>query len=94
MLVSCLVYSSNLKMAGICSSETLVDFQRTTRRYIPEDKNLDVISSAGKVCYIRLTVSPHFLLSLVEMWWNQFRASGAFTFNTLGNYYKTSSDED
>jgi hypothetical protein len=28
------------------------------------------------------------------MWWNQFRASGAFTFNTLGNYYKTSSDED
>jgi hypothetical protein len=30
MLVSCLAYSSTLKMEVICSSETLVDFQQTT----------------------------------------------------------------
>jgi hypothetical protein len=30
-------YSSTLKMEAICSSETSVDFQRTTRRYMPED---------------------------------------------------------
>jgi hypothetical protein len=36
MPVSCLPYSSTLKMEAVCSSETSVDFQRTTRRYIPE----------------------------------------------------------
>jgi hypothetical protein len=34
-LVSCSAYST-LKMEAICSSETLVDFQRTTQRYVPE----------------------------------------------------------
>jgi hypothetical protein len=29
-----------LQMEAICSSEKLVDFQRTTRRYIPEDNTL------------------------------------------------------
>jgi hypothetical protein len=37
-VVSCLAYSSTLKTEAICSSETSVDFQRTTRRYISEDK--------------------------------------------------------
>jgi hypothetical protein len=37
---SCSAYSSNLKMEETCSSETSVDFQRPTRRYIPEDKTL------------------------------------------------------
>jgi hypothetical protein len=37
MLLSCLAYSSTLKMKAQCTSETLVDFQHTTRRYIPED---------------------------------------------------------
>jgi hypothetical protein len=36
-LVSCLAYSSTLKMEAICSSETSVGFHGTTRRYIPED---------------------------------------------------------
>jgi hypothetical protein len=40
MLASCSAYSSTLKMQAICSSEMLVDFQRTTRRYIPEDSTL------------------------------------------------------
>jgi hypothetical protein len=39
-LVSCSTYSSILNMEAICSSETSVDFQWTTRRYIPEDRTL------------------------------------------------------
>jgi hypothetical protein len=35
-----LVYSSTLKMEETCSSETSVDFQQTTQRYILEDKTL------------------------------------------------------
>jgi hypothetical protein len=35
MLVSCMAYFSTLKMEATCSSETPVDFQRTTRCYIP-----------------------------------------------------------
>jgi hypothetical protein len=42
MPVSCSVYSSTLKMEAICSSETSVYFQRTTRLYIPEDSTLRV----------------------------------------------------
>jgi hypothetical protein len=37
---SCLAYSSTLKMKETCSSETLVDFIRTIRRCIPEDRTL------------------------------------------------------
>jgi hypothetical protein len=40
MLISCLAYFSTLKMEAACSSETPVDFQRTTWRYIPEDRTL------------------------------------------------------
>jgi hypothetical protein len=39
-LVSCSPYSSTVKMKAICSPETSVDFQRTTRRCIPEDSTL------------------------------------------------------
>jgi hypothetical protein len=39
MLVSCLAYSSTLKIET-CSSETSVYFQRTARRYIPSDGTL------------------------------------------------------
>jgi hypothetical protein len=38
-------YSSTLKMEEICSSETSVDFQRTTRRVIPKDKAQDIRKS-------------------------------------------------
>jgi hypothetical protein len=43
MLVSCSASSSTLKMKAICSSETSVDMQRTTRRYIPEESTLVLI---------------------------------------------------
>jgi hypothetical protein len=36
-LVPFLAYSSKVKMKAICSSETSVDVQWTTRRYITED---------------------------------------------------------
>jgi hypothetical protein len=36
-LVSCLTYSSIVKVEATCSSETSIDFQWPTRRYIPED---------------------------------------------------------
>jgi hypothetical protein len=39
-LVSCSAYSLTLKMEETYSSETSVDFQLTTRRYIPEDSAL------------------------------------------------------
>jgi hypothetical protein len=35
--ISCLACFSNLKMEGTCTSETSVDVQLTTSRYIPED---------------------------------------------------------
>jgi hypothetical protein len=35
-MVSCLASSSTLKMEATCSSVTVVDFQRTTRRHIPK----------------------------------------------------------
>jgi hypothetical protein len=40
MLVSCLAYYSTLKMEAICSSETYVDLNRTTRRFILDDRTL------------------------------------------------------
>jgi hypothetical protein len=43
-LVSCSAYSSTLKMEVLCSSETLDDFQRTTRSYIPEDSTCHRLS--------------------------------------------------
>jgi hypothetical protein len=40
MLVSWLAYFSTLKIEAKCSSETSVDFQRTTWRYMPEYRTL------------------------------------------------------
>jgi hypothetical protein len=40
MLVSCLAYSSILKMEAICFPEASVVFQRTTQCYTPEDRTL------------------------------------------------------
>jgi hypothetical protein len=40
MLVSCVAYSSTLKMEVTCCFKTLADFQQTTQQYIPENRNL------------------------------------------------------
>jgi hypothetical protein len=42
MWASSLTYSLTLKMEVTCSSETSVDFQRTTWHYIPEDRTLKI----------------------------------------------------
>jgi hypothetical protein len=38
MLVSCLAFSSTLKMAATCSTKMSVDFHQTAQHYIPEEK--------------------------------------------------------
>jgi hypothetical protein len=49
-LVSCSAYNSTLKMEATCSSETSVDIQRTTWRYIPEYSTLQLVLSIKKSC--------------------------------------------
>jgi hypothetical protein len=57
-LVSCSAYFSTLKMEEIFFSETSVDFQWTTRRYIPEDRTLNkMLLSDFSRKYFKL--SPH-----------------------------------
>jgi hypothetical protein len=50
ILVSCLVYSSTLKMEAIFSSKTEVDFQRSTRRYIPQDRTPPPVPNFNRIC--------------------------------------------
>jgi hypothetical protein len=42
MLVSCMAYSLILNMEATRSSETSVDFHRSTRSYIPKDRTLQL----------------------------------------------------
>jgi hypothetical protein len=42
-MVSCLAYSLTLKMEAICSFVMSVDFQRTTRRHVSEDRTLQLL---------------------------------------------------
>jgi hypothetical protein len=42
MLVSCLAYSSTLKVEAISYYETSVDFHRTSLCHIPEDRTLQL----------------------------------------------------
>jgi hypothetical protein len=48
ILVSFSAYST-LKMEATCSSETLVDFRWTKRRYIPQDRALDIHISFDRI---------------------------------------------
>jgi hypothetical protein len=47
MPVSCLAYSLTLKMEVTCSSEVSAEYQRTTRRCIPEVMALNFQSSCN-----------------------------------------------
>jgi hypothetical protein len=55
LLVSCLGYSSSLKMET-CSSEMSVDFQQTTRRYILEDRTLHNYGCENLLSYLYKTL--------------------------------------
>jgi hypothetical protein len=47
-------------MEAICSSEKSVDFQRTARRYIPEDRNLLNFSSYSEHYVVPAPISTIF----------------------------------
>jgi hypothetical protein len=47
MLISCSTYIWTLKMEAIYSSETSVGFHQTTRRYVPEDRSLQMSESVA-----------------------------------------------
>jgi hypothetical protein len=47
---ACFTNSSTPKMQATCSSETSVDFQRTTRRYIPENWTLELSTLFVIIC--------------------------------------------
>jgi hypothetical protein len=55
-IVSCLAFSSTLKMPATCSSET-VEFQRTTWHYIPEYRTLHKHSCEDLKTYTMLVLS-------------------------------------
>jgi hypothetical protein len=54
IMVGRLAHSSNLKMGATCFSETSVDFQRTTRRHIPEEKTLYLLSFTEEPSNVRI----------------------------------------
>jgi hypothetical protein len=45
-----LVYSMTLKVEAKCSSETSVDFQRTTWLHMAEDRTLSTDAIARRIC--------------------------------------------
>jgi hypothetical protein len=61
LLVSCLAYSSTLKMDAKYSSETSAGFQRTIRRYIPEDRTQD----SASLFFSPYTFVPHCVSRIV-----------------------------
>jgi hypothetical protein len=68
MFISRFVLSSNLKVEAICSSEASVDFQRTTRRSIPEDRTLH-----DHRCHnLKSYVYPKYLWGYVIIWIDNF----------------------
>jgi hypothetical protein len=50
MFVTCLVYSSTLRMEATCTSETSADFQWATWHYISEDRTLQEQSLTKNFC--------------------------------------------
>jgi hypothetical protein len=62
LLVGLLDFSSTLKMEAICSSETSVATQRTTRPHIPEDDTLHNHGCENLKSYIILEPFPNHLL--------------------------------
>jgi hypothetical protein len=64
MLVLCMAYSSTLKKEETCPSETSFDFQRTTWRYIPEDRTLNKYNNLHVTYSFIETLNPLVLLFL------------------------------
>jgi hypothetical protein len=60
-LVSFLAYFSSIKMEAICSSETSVEFQQTTRRCIPVDRTVHNNRCENLKSYTLTEVCRYFL---------------------------------
>jgi hypothetical protein len=61
----------NLEDEGDISPEILIDFQRTTRRYIPEDTNLHLgtcLNLFFPVSTMRLIENQYLLLPFTSQW--------------------------
>jgi hypothetical protein len=48
-LVSCSAYSSTMKIEATCFSETSVDFQWTTRHYIPVNRTVQLVVKVSHI---------------------------------------------
>jgi hypothetical protein len=55
-LIYCSAYFSTMKMEAICSSETSIDTQWTTRRYIPEDGTLQNVIKLERI-YLKVKIT-------------------------------------
>jgi hypothetical protein len=65
LLIACLAYCSTLKMESVFSSETSLNFYRTTRRHVPWDGTLHSYRCESLISNITLTLlflfaMPHF----------------------------------
>jgi hypothetical protein len=69
-------------MEALRSSETLADFQRTTRRYIPEDSTLHNHRCENLKSYILLRDSDY---SRVLDWWSDLLDSSIQRVTTIYN---------
>jgi hypothetical protein len=65
-LVSCWPYFSTMNMEAICSSETSVYTQRTTRRYIPEDGTLHNLFMLA-ACSVLVSFLAYFVTLKMEV---------------------------
>jgi hypothetical protein len=76
-LVSYLAYSSFLKMDAPCSSDASVNFQRTTRRCIPEDRSVCNHRWEDLKPYSLKLFSEYLLASLMEQGSQEIYAPGS-----------------
>jgi hypothetical protein len=67
-LVTSLAYSLNLKMEEKIHSEASVDFQRTTWRCIPEEKNLQTASVHALNIFFRTPVYLQSVQNTMSKW--------------------------
>jgi hypothetical protein len=82
MLVSCCVCSSTLTMEVTCSFEASVYFQRTTRRYIPEDRSIHNHRCENlKFCIVLFVC---FLFARRAEWGRRVYTSSSNLFNSVG----------
>jgi hypothetical protein len=74
VLLSCLAYSSSLKMEATCYPETSVDFQWTTQRYVTEDGPLhnnpsgNLKSNSSSIIYISVLLH-HIVVRWCAVFW-------------------------